>query len=109
VSSAPGAAVVKAVAAAAAVALAAYLVWGLRTLIVPIAVGGLLAYICRPLVVRFERARMPRVVAVMLLLIVFALASLGIVNSVRAVVPNETEALALRVHALYQLNHRYRP
>ena len=107
-SSASGGAVVKAVAAAAAVALAAYLVWGLRTLIVPIAVGGLLAYICRPLVVRFERARMPRVVAVMLLLIVFALAGLGIVNSVRAVVPNETEALALRVHALYQLNHRYR-
>jgi predicted PurR-regulated permease PerM len=108
VSSAPGGALVKAVAAAAAVALAAYLVWGLRTLIVPIAIGGLLAYICRPLVVRFERARMPRVVAVMLLLIVFALAGLGIVHSVRAVVPNETEALALRVHALYQLNHRYR-
>ena len=30
-------------------------------------------------------------------------------NSVRAVVPNGTETLAaLRVHALYQLNHRYR-
>jgi predicted PurR-regulated permease PerM len=100
--------VVKAAAAAAAVALAAFLVWRLRALIVPIAVGGLLAYICRPLVVRFERVLMPRALAVMLLLIVFALAGLGIVNTVRAVVPNETEALALRVHTLYQLNQRYR-
>jgi predicted PurR-regulated permease PerM len=108
VSSAPGGGAIKALAAAAAVALAAYLVWGLRTLIVPVVVGGLLAYICRPLVVWFERARMPRVVAVLLLLIGFALAAVVIVNSVRAVVPNETDALALRVHAVYQLNHRYR-
>ena len=39
-SSAPGGAVIKALAAAAAVALAAYLVWGLRTLIVPVVVTG---------------------------------------------------------------------
>ena len=40
--------------------LAAYLVWGLRSLIVPAFVGGLLAYICRPLVARLERGRIPR-------------------------------------------------
>ena len=54
--SSPAGVVLKCMVTAAAVVLAAYLVWGLRTLIVPIAVGGLLAYICRPLVVRFERA-----------------------------------------------------
>ena len=43
------------------VGVAAYLVWGLRALIVPVAMGALLAYICRPLVVRLKRRRIPRV------------------------------------------------
>jgi predicted PurR-regulated permease PerM len=50
--------------AAAAVALGGYLVWGLRSLIVPMAVGGLLAYIVRPLVARLERLRVPRGLAI---------------------------------------------
>ena len=44
--------VLKVVVTSAAVVLAAYLVWALRSLIVPACVGGLLAYICRPLVTR---------------------------------------------------------
>ena len=48
--------VFKSLAAAAGVALGGYLVWGLRSLIVPVTVGGLLAYIVRPLVARLERS-----------------------------------------------------
>ena len=103
-----GGAMLKAVAAVAAVVLGIYLLWGLRSLIVPIAVGGLLAYICRPLVARLERARLPRFLAVALLLIVFVVSGLGIVNSVRVVAPSETALLEIRVHALYRLNDRYR-
>jgi predicted PurR-regulated permease PerM len=91
----------------AALALAAWLVWGLRSLIVPTAVGSLLAYICRPAVARFEQWRIPRGLAVALLLLVFALAALVGVNSVRAIVPSEVALLELRVRALYALNHRY--
>ena len=40
--------VTKYVVTAAAAILAAYLVWGLRSLILPASVGGLMAYICRP-------------------------------------------------------------
>ena len=40
--------VIKCVFMAAAFVLTAYLVWGLRSLIVPASVGGLLAYTCRP-------------------------------------------------------------
>ena len=79
----------------------------LRSLIVPVAVGGLLAYICRPVVARLERSRVPRGVAIALLLLMFALARSSAVNSVRAVMPSETEALELRVRALYALNQRY--
>ena len=60
------------------------------------AVGGLLAYICRPVVARMERFRVPRSVAIGLLLLVFVLAALVIVNRIRAVMPSDTEALELR-------------
>ena len=99
--------VFKSLAAAVGVVLGAYLVWGLRSLIVPVAVGGLLAYICRPVVARLERSRVPRGVAIGLLLLVFVLAALVTVNRIGAVMPGETEALELRIRALYTLNHRY--
>ena len=104
----PAAVVIKYIVAVAAVFLAAYLVWGLRSLIVPASVGGLLAYICRPLVARLERYRMPRGLAVGLLLLMFAFVALASFNSLRAVMPSETGVLDLRVRALYALNHRYR-
>jgi len=74
---------------------------------VPVVVGGLLAYICRPVVARLERWRVPRGAAIGLLLLVFVLAALGIVNRVRAVIPSDTGALELRIRALYTLNQRY--
>lgn len=93
---------------AAAAILAAGLVWGLRALIVPAFVGALLAYICSPVAVRLERYRMPRALAVGLLLAMLAVATLVGLSSVRAVIPNETTALELRVRALYALHVRYR-
>jgi predicted PurR-regulated permease PerM len=106
-SSKPAGVVIKYVVTAATVFLAAYLVWGLRSLIVPASVGGLLAYICRPLVARLERYRIPRGLAVGLLLLMFAFVALASFNSLRAVMPSETGVLDLRVRALYALNHRY--
>ena len=99
--------VFKSLAAAAGVVLGAYLVWGLRSLIVPVTVGGLVAYICRPVVARLERTRVPRGVAIALLLFVFVLGALFIVNRIRAVMPSDTGALELRIRALYTLNERY--
>ena len=99
--------VFKSLAAAAGVVLGAYLVWELRSLIVPVTVGGLLAYICRPLVTRLERLRVPRGAAIGLLLFVFVLGAFFIVNGIRAGMPSDTEALELRIRALYELNQRY--
>ena len=99
--------VLKCAVAAAAFALASYLIWGLRSLIVPVAVGGLLAYICRPVVARLERSGIPRGLAVVLLLFVIALVALVGINTVRAAIPSEIAFLELRVRALSALNHRY--
>jgi predicted PurR-regulated permease PerM len=103
----PASVVITYVAAAVVVVLAASLAWGLRSLIVPVFVGGLLAYICRPLVVRLERYRIPRNVAIGLLLLMLVVAVLVGVNSIRAVMPSEMGALELRVRGLYALHRRY--
>jgi predicted PurR-regulated permease PerM len=103
----PGVAI-KGVVITAAAALVVYLVWGLRSFIVPAFVGGLLAYICRPVVARLERWSIPRGVAVGLLLVTFVLVALVCLNSIRAAIPSETALLELRVRALYALNHHYR-
>jgi len=103
-----GSVVLKCGVAAGALVLVSYLVWGLRSLIVPVSVGGLLAYICRPVVARLERGGIPRALAVVLLLLIFALVALVGVNSVRAVIPSDIAFLELRIRALYALNYRYR-
>ena len=99
--------VITSLAVAAAVALGGYLGWGLRSLIVPMAVGGLLAYIVRPLVARLERLRVPRGRAVGLLLLVFGLAAALIVARIRAIIPSDIGLIELRSRALYTLNQRY--
>ena len=99
--------VIRSVLTLTAALLATYLVWGLRGFIVPAFVGGLLAYICRPVVARLERGRIPRGLAVGLLLLTFGAVTLVGLNSIRAAIPSETEALELRVRALYALHHRY--
>lgn len=98
----------KSVVAAAGVALTAYLLMELRSLIVPVVVSGLLAYICRPLVAGLEGYRVPRDVAIGLLLLVFVLCSLFIVNRVRAVMPTDTQAIELKVEVLHKINERYK-
>ncbi|HVP78904.1 MAG TPA: AI-2E family transporter [Thermodesulfobacteriota bacterium] len=98
----------KVVVAAAGVLLSAYLLWKLRSLIGPVAVGGLMAYICRPLVAHLERYRVPRGLAIGLLLLAFVLATLFIVNRVRAIMPTEIGAIEFKVRAHYKLNEGYK-
>ena len=88
--------------------LSAYLLWRLRSLIPPVAVGGLAAYICRPLVVHLERYLVTRRLAIGLLLLAFVVVALFIVNRVRAVMPTETGAVELKVRGLYKINEGYK-
>jgi predicted PurR-regulated permease PerM len=98
----------KSVVAITGLVLAAFLLWALRSLIVPVAVSGLLAYVCRPVVTSLERYRVPRAVAVGLLLLTFVLAALFVVDRIRAIMPTETGAIEFKVRALYAINERYR-
>ena len=93
--------------AAAGGLVAAYLLWKLRSLIVPIVVSSLMAYICHPLVIHLERYRVPRGLAIWLLLVAFVLAALFIATRVRSIMPSEIGAVELKVRAVYKLNEGY--
>jgi predicted PurR-regulated permease PerM len=92
--------------AVAGALVAAYLIWGLRSLIVPIAVGSLLAYVCYPLVAALERW-LPRGLAILLLMLVFLAVGVVLAMGIRAGVPTETGTLDFKTRALFKLNQRY--
>ncbi len=94
--------------ALAAVGLGGWLVFELRGLIVPVLVGGLLAYICSPLVTRLERLRLPRDAAIASMLVGLSLVGVLVVNGARGVAPSEANMLELRVRAHYKLNTHYK-
>lgn len=98
----------KSAVAATGLLLSAYLLWKLRSLIPPVAVGGLAAYICRPLVAHLERYLVKRGLAIGLLLLAFVVVALFIVNRVRAVMPTEIGAVELKVRGLYKINEGYK-
>ena len=93
--------------AVAGALVAAYLIWGLRSLIVPIAVGSLLAYVCYPLVARLERYKLTRGLAIGLLVLGFFSAALILTIRIRADVPSEIGTLDFKTRALHKLNQRY--
>jgi predicted PurR-regulated permease PerM len=103
----PGRVLLKFVVATASMLLAAFLLGALRSLIVPVVVSALLAYICRPLVAGLERYRVPRVLGIATLLFVFVLAILAVVSRVGAVMPSENAAIEFRIRALHGVNDRY--
>ena len=95
-------------AAVAGILLSAALLWGLRSLILPVTAGALLAYICYPIVRGLERFRLTRGLAIGLLLLAFVSAGLFLVNRVRAGIPDDAGVLELRVRALHNVNERYK-
>ena len=97
----------KSLAVVAGLFLSAFLIWSLRSLILPVVVGSLLAYICSPLVVGLERFRLRRGLAIGLLLLAFVSAGVFLVSRVRAGIPDDAGVLELRVRALRNVNRRY--
>ena len=99
--------VLKSLGVIAGAILLAFLLWGIRSLILPVVVGALVAYVCNPLVVRLERYRVTRGVAIGLLLLAFVSVAFLIIRVVRAGVPSEIGFLDLKTRVLHQLNDRY--
>jgi predicted PurR-regulated permease PerM len=92
----------------AGVALSVWLLWSLRLLILPVAVGGLLAYVCQPLVATLERFRLARGLTIVMLVVAMVVIGLLLLSRVRAALPGEVGALEMRVRAFHNINKQYR-
>ncbi len=103
----PAGTLFKIVVAAIGVLLSAYLIWKLSSLIVPVTVSGMMAYVCRPVIAHLEHYRVPRVLAMGLLVIVFVLAVFFVVGRMRTIVPSEIQAIELKIRTLHKLNEGY--
>jgi predicted PurR-regulated permease PerM len=85
-----------------------FLIWKLSILILPIIVGGLLAFVFRPVKDRFRSRWLPHELQVLC-----SFAAIGVVlfftfNTFRKHIPDEEQKLEFKVRLQYKLNERYR-
>src|SRR5690606_38075875 len=85
----------------------AFLVWKLKSLLIPILVGALLAYLFRPLKDRFQVSWLPHELRVLCLFACIGLAIFLVASTVRQHVPDEKESLELKVRIKYKLNAKF--
>lgn len=83
------------------------LLWNLRSLLLPILVGALLAYLFRPLKDRFHVPWLHHELKVLALFAFIGLVVFMGVNSLRKQMPNEKQKLELKVRLKYKLNEKF--
>ena len=88
--------------------LTVFLIFSLRSLILPTIIGILAAYIFAPGVDFFKKIGMPRWTAILILFGIFFLSIIVLVKQVSSIVPDEKGKLVLRVRIQYKLNEKYR-
>lgn len=94
--------------AALTLIVAAFLIWKLSGLILPIIVGALLAFVFRPVKERFKIRWLPHEVQVLC-----SFAAIGVVlffafNTLRKHIPDEEQKVEFKVRLKYKLNEKYR-
>src|ERR1700757_3400732 len=85
-----------------------FLIWKLSSLILPIIVGALLAFLFRPVKDRFKLRWLPHELQVLC-----SFAAIGVVlffafNTLRKHIPDEEQKLEFKVRLTYKLNEKYR-
>ena len=91
-----------------AVVFGGFLVWKLRILILPIIVGGLLAFLFRPVKDRFRVRWLPHELQVLCSFALIGLILFFAFNTLRKHIPDEQQKLEFKVRLQYKLNARYR-
>jgi predicted PurR-regulated permease PerM len=87
--------------------LTGLLVWNLKSLILPITVGALLAFLFRPVKERFKVRWVPHELQVLCSFAAIGLLIFLTINNVRKHIPNEKQKLELRVRTKYKLNEKF--
>src|SRR6476661_6571049 len=94
--------------AALALILGGFLIWKLSSLILPIIVGGLLAFLFRPVKDRFKIPWLPHELQVLCSFAAIGVALFFAFNTLRKHIPDEEEKLEFKVRLQYKLNEKYR-
>ncbi len=84
-----------------------FLVWKLRSLILPIIVGALLAFVFRPVKDRFRTRWLPHELQVLCSFAAIGLALFFAFNTLRKHIPDEEQKLEFKVRLQYKLNEKY--
>lgn len=91
-----------------AIAASCLLVWNLRSMLLPILVGALLAYLFRPLKDRFHSSWLPHEMKVLALFAAIGFGLFVAFNNIRQQMPNERQKLELQVRLKYKLNESFK-
>ena len=94
--------------AALALLVGGFLIWKLSSLILPIIVGGLLAFVFRPVKERFKIRWLPHEVQVLCSFAAIGLVLFFAFNTLRKHIPDEEQKLEFKVRLKYKLNEKYR-
>src|ERR1043166_4959610 len=85
-----------------------FLIWKLSSLILPIIVGGLLAFVFRPVKDRFKVRWLPHEVQVLCSFAAIGLVLFFAFNTLCKHIPDEEQKLEFKVRLKYKLNEKYR-
>src|SRR4029453_1557790 len=87
--------------------LGGFLIWKLSILILPIIVGGLLAFVFRPVKERFRILWLPHELQVLCSFAAIGLALFFAFNTLRKHIPDEEQKLEFKVRLQYKQNEKY--
>jgi predicted PurR-regulated permease PerM len=90
-----------------ALILGGFLVWKLSGLVLPIIVGGLLAFLFRPVKERFKIPWLPHELQVLCSFAAIAIVVFFAFDTARKYVPDDQQKLELKVRLKYKLNTKY--
>jgi predicted PurR-regulated permease PerM len=85
-----------------------FLIWKLSSLILPIIVGALLAFVFRPVKERFRIRWLPHEIQVLCSFAAIGLVLFFAFNTLRKHIPDEEQKLEFKVRLKYKLNEKYR-
>ena len=88
--------------------LSVYLLWSLRSLLLPFIVGGLLAYVCKPLLQKFKYSWLPQPIRVFMLLSLIIGSIFYVTRMIKDQIPTEKEQHILEVRLQYKVNQKYK-
>ena len=90
-----------------ALILGGFLIWKLSSLVLPIIVGALLAFLFRPVKERFKIPWLPHELQVLCSFAAIGLVLFFALDTARKYIPDDKQQLEYRVRLKYKLNEKY--